>query len=232
MIEVQTYGRSAEGEPVLFNRRTLLTFMALSPLVLSAAPVLAGPRKPLSDQDKADIARAEVYLNGVTTLKARFQQFAPNGNVAEGAAYFSRPGRMRLQYDPPSPLLVVADGSFLIVYDRELGEPSYIPLETTPAGVLVRENVRLNDKDLSVVKVTRAPGVLNISLVQSEDPGQGELTLVFTEQPFALRQWRVLDGQGNITTVSLFDIKTGVTLDAKLFEFQNPHFAKPQLHDG
>jgi len=214
----------------LLLRRTLLALMALLPLALPAAA--AGPRKPLSDQDKADIARAETYMNAITTLKARFQQFAPNGSVSEGTAYFSRPGRMRLQYDPPSPLLVVADGTFLIVHDRELGEPSYIPLGSTPAGVLVRENVQLDGKDLTVTRVTRAPGVLNVSLVESDDVGQGELTLVFTDQPLALRQWRVLDAQGSVTTVSLFDAQSGMRLDRKLFEFQDPKFTKPKLNDG
>jgi len=214
----------------VFNRRIVLALMAL--LALAPAAHAAGPRKPLSDQDKADIARAETYMNGVTTLKARFQQYAPNGNIAEGTAYFWRPGRMRLQYDPPSPLLVVADGSFLIVHDRELGEPSYIPLGSTPAGVLVRENVQLNGKDLSVTKVTRAPGVLNISLVESDDPGQGELTLVFSESPFQLRQWRVLDAQGNLTTVSLYESQSGISLDRSLFEFKDPKFTKPKLNDG
>lgn len=213
-----------------FNRRFLLAFLALLPLTLPAQA--AGPRKPLTDQDKTDIARAETYMNGITTLKARFQQFAPNGNVAEGTAYFWRPGRMRLQYDPPSPILVVADGDFLIVHDRELGEPSYIPLGSTPAGVLVRENVQLNGKDLAVSRVTRAPGVLNISVVESADPAQGEITLVFTEQPFALRQWRVLDAQGSITTVSLYEAQSGMPLDRKLFQFINPNFTKPKLNDG
>lgn len=214
----------------MFNRRIVLALVAL--LALAPAAHAAGPRKQLSDQDKADIARAETYMNGVTTLKARFQQYAPNGNIAEGTAYFWRPGRMRLQYDPPSPLLVVADGSFLIVHDRELGEPSYIPLESTPAGVLVRENVQLNGKDLAVTKVTRAPGVLSISLVESGDPGQGELTLVFSDSPFQLRQWRVLDAQGNLTTVSLYESQNGISLDRSLFEFKDPKIAKPKLNDG
>lgn len=214
----------------MFNRRIVLALLAL--LALAPAAQAAGPRKPLSEQDRADIARAETYMNGVTTLKARFQQYSPNGNVAEGTAYFWRPGRMRLQYDPPSPLLVVADGDFLIVHDRELGEPSYIPLESTPAGVLVRENVQLNGKDLVVTRVVRNPGVLAISLVESDDPGQGELTLVFSEQPFALRQWRVMDAQGNLTTVSLYETQSGIALDRKLFEFKNPNFAKPKLNDG
>lgn len=214
----------------MFNRRIVLVMMAL--LALASAAQAASPRKPLSDQDKADIARAEAYMNGITTLKARFQQYAPNGNIAEGTAYFWRPGRMRLQYDPPSPLLVVADGTFLIVHDRELGEPSYIPLDSTPAGVLVRENVQLNGKDLAVTKVTRAPGVLSISLVESGDSGQGELTLVFSDSPFQLRQWRVLDAQGNMTTVSLYEAQNGVSLDRSLFEFKDAKFTKPRLNDG
>ena len=212
--------------------------LALALLVpLASAPFdaaqAAGPRRAaLSAQDKADIARAEEYLNGITTLKARFLQISANGGQAEGTVYLSRPGRMRLQYDPPSPMLVVADGTFLIVYDKELGEPSYLPLDSTPAGILVRDNVKLDGKDVIVTKVLRLPGVLNISMVEADDVGQGELTLVFSEAPFALRQWRVVDAQGSTTTVSLYEAQNGLKLDPKLFEFKNPHFVKPQLRDG
>lgn len=193
----------------------------------------AGPRRAaLTAQDRADVDRAEAYLNQVTTLKARFLQLAPNGGQAEGTAYFSRPGRMRLQYDPPSPMLVVADGTFLIVHDKELGEPSYLPLNSTPAGILVRENVQLEGKDVSVTRVTRTPGVLNVSLVEADDPGQGELTLVFSERPFALRQWRVVDAQGGTTSVSLYEAQSGLALDSKLFKFENPNFTKPKFRDG
>lgn len=221
---------------------TIVRGIALA-LVLAAVPAgaplvdhpaqAAGPKRaPLSAQDRADVERAEAYLNQVTTLKARFLQVAGNGAQVEGMAYFSRPGRMRLQYDPPSPMLVVADGTFLIVHDKELGEPSYIPLNSTPAGILVRENVQLDGKDVTVTRVTRTPGVLSVSLVESEDPGQGELTLVFSERPFALRQWRVVDAQGATTSVSLYETQTGVVLDNKLFEFKNPAITKPKLRDG
>lgn len=222
--------------------RLILRPAALALAVLAAAPAAtvvplpaeaAGPRRaPLSAQDKADVQRAEAYLNQITTLKARFLQVTGNGGQAEGTAYFSRPGRMRLQYDPPSPMLVVADGTFLIVHDKELGEPSYIPLNSTPAGILVRENVQLDGKDVTVTRVSRTPGVLNVSMVESEDAGQGELTLVFSERPFALRQWRVVDAQGATTSVSLYETQSGLALDPKLFEFKNPNFGKPKLREG
>lgn len=210
-----------------------VALLAMVPTVLppiGAAPALAAPRRAaLSAQDQADIRRAEEYLNSITTLKARFLQVAPNGGQVEGTAYVSRPGRMRLQYDPPSPMLVVADGRFLIVHDQELGDPSYLPLDSTPAGILVRPNVQLDGKDVTVTRVTRPPGVLAISMVESEDPGQGELTLVFSERPFELKQWRVLDAQGQLTTVSLFEAQAGVALDPKLFRFIDPKGRDP-LH--
>jgi outer membrane lipoprotein-sorting protein len=215
------------------SRRRLLLAASGAAMAAALSPAWAAPKKAvLSAQDRADIQRAEDYLNSVTTLKARFLQISGNGNQAEGTAYLSRPGRMRLQYDPPSPMLVVADGTFLIVHDKELGEPSYIPLGSTPAGVLVRENVRLDGKDLTVTRVVRLPGVLNISLVETDEPGQGELTLVFSESPFALRQWRVVDAQGTTTTVSLYESQTGLRLDPKLFEFKDPNFGKTKLRDG
>jgi outer membrane lipoprotein-sorting protein len=203
-------------------------------LGLSAATAQAGKptRLPLSPQDKADIARAEDYLNAVTTLKARFLQVSPNGNSAEGDAYLSRPGKLRMQYDPPSPLLVVADGTFLIVHDQQLGEPSYIPLNSTPAGILVRSGVKLDGGDVAVTRVSRQPGVVRISMVEADDPASGEITLVFTDRPFALRQWQVKDAQHQVTTVSLYQSQTGLSLDPKLFEFKNPKFTGPQLNLG
>ncbi len=214
---------------MMFLHRALGALLAVA--LLAGAPALAaGPKRAaLSAQDKADVARAESYLNSISTLRARFLQIAPNGSQAEGTAFFSRPGRMRLQYDPPSPMLVVADGRFLIVHDQELGEPSYIPLDSTPAGILVRENVQLDGKDVVVTGVKRGPGVLNVSLMERDDPGQGELTLVFSEAPFMLRQWRVLDAQGQTTVVSLYDAQDGMALDPKLFRFVDPKFRDP-LH--
>ena len=214
-------------------RRILLLALAALPVFL-AMPVQAAPpaRTPLSAQDKADVERAEGYLNAITTLKARFLQVSPNGASVEGDAYLSRPGKLRMQYDPPSPLLVVADGSFLIIHDSQLGEPSYIPLGSTPAGILVRAGVKLNGEDVSVTRVVRLPGLVRISLVDAEDPAAGEITLVFSDKPFALKQWQVKDAQHQVTTVSLYQAQSGLTLDSRLFEFKNPKFTKPALNTG
>ena len=172
--------------------------------------------------DEADIEKAEAYLNDVTTLKAHFMQVSPDGSTTDGTVYLSRPGRLRLDYEPPSPIQVIADGHFLIYFDKQLKQVSYLDLDASQAGVLVRAKVKLNGEDLKVTKVTHQPGVLNVTIIKASDPGQGSITLVFTQSPFQLRQWQVTDPQGQITAVSLFDAETGLSLDKDLFYFKDP----------
>src|SRR5579859_35045 len=101
------------------RRRTLLTL----PLLVALAPPLVASAQAqgvqLTAQDRADLARIEAYLNGLHTLKARFLQVAPDGATSQGTAWLQRPGRMRFQYEPPSPLLLVAGHGLFVFYDRE-----------------------------------------------------------------------------------------------------------------
>src|SRR4029077_11927136 len=89
------------------HRRDLIR-LSLAPLAFAATTVRAQPRFQPTPQDSADLARIETYLDGLRTLKAHFLQAAPNGAITQGPAWLDRPGRMRFQYDPPSPLLLVA----------------------------------------------------------------------------------------------------------------------------
>ncbi len=223
MFQFRSRGRAA------LLAAALAAALPAAGLAPDAAAASAARPGHFSAADRADIQRAQDYLNAITSLKARFLQIADNGSQAEGTAYLDRPGRLRLQYDPPSPLLVVADGTFLIVQDKTLDNPSYIPLSQTPAGVLVQANVRLDGGDLRVTRVIHQPGVIGIGVEQADDPGEGELTLVFSDRPFELRQWRVRDAQGLTTTVSLYDVDTGMKLDPDLFVFKMPGFGRPKF---
>ena len=207
-----------------------LRLFAVIGLVLALGGA-AGAAAPVGN-DQAEIAKAEAYLNGIGTLRARFMQVGPDGGTVEGTVYLSRPGHRRLEYDPPSPVLVIADGRFLIYYDKQLKQVSYVGLDSTPAGILVKPQIRLDGDDLKVARVGRQPGVLNITVVNKNDPGQGRITLVFTEQPLQLRQWQVTDPQGQMTTVSLFDAHDGLALNKDLFVFDDPNFSgQPYLRD-
>ena len=195
------------------NRRALLAALLL--------PGLA--RAQASPQDRADILRAEAYLNTIHTLKAQFQQIAPNGSISGGTAWLQRPGRMRFQYTPPSPFLLVAGHDLLVFYDSQLGQTSNIPLDRTPLGLLLRDNLKLSG-DITVTRMLRYPGQLQITLLRTASPSDGTLTLIFADSPLALRSWTVVDAQRQETRVSLYDIELGGTFDQSLFTFIDPKF--------
>ena len=115
------------------NRRTLLR-LSLAPLLFGSVQALAQPGFQPTPQDKADLGRIETYLDGLRTLKARFLQVAPNGALSQGTAWLERPGRMRFQYDPPSPFLLVAGHGLVVFHDRSLNQTSNIPIGRTPLG--------------------------------------------------------------------------------------------------
>ena len=172
----------------------------------------------LSDSDRADIVRVETYFNDLKTMTAKFLQVASTGAVASGTMFLSRPGKFRFEYDAPSPDMLIADGTFLIFVDKELRQTTHIFLSSTPVGVLVRDVVKLGG-DITVTGISRRRGLLRVTIADSDDAEDGTLTLVFSEKPFQLRQWQVLDAQRTVTTVTLNNARTGMTLDNKLFEF-------------
>jgi outer membrane lipoprotein-sorting protein len=198
------------------HRRSLLTLAAL----LAAGPSLAAP---LSDRDRADIARAEAWLNRLSSVKARFLQIAQNGAAAEGTAWIVRPGRMRFEYDPPEPLLLVASHSQFFYFDRQLKQATVLPISSTPLGLLLRDNLRLSG-DVTVSGVERGQGLFRVTLFRTGAQAEGQLTLVFSDNPVELKQWAVVDAQGRETRVSLYQPEYGGRYPNLLFDFNDPRF--------
>ena len=209
------------------KRRALLLSTLLLPL---SAPGWAQLRPAvLTVQDRADIARVETYLNGVRTLHSRFLQIAPSGATSEGQAWLQRPGRLRFQYDPPSPFLLVGGHGLLVFNDKQLRQTSNIPLGSTPLGLLLEDNLRLSG-DVTVTGLARQPGALQVSLVRTKTPADGTLTLVFADAPLVLRQWTVIDAQRQETRVTLYNVELGGAFDQSLFTFIDPRFFDSPQH--
>lgn len=190
--------------------RTLLILALVLPLQAQAA------FQP-TPQDRTDLTRIEAYLNSLTSLKARFLQVAPDGGISGGQAWIARPGRLRFQYDPPAPFLLVAARGQLVFQDSSIKQQSQAPLSTTPLGMLLAQQVKLSG-DITVTGMRRLPGEIDVSLVRTASPADGTLTLVFVDSPITLRQWTVVDAQRKETRVTLFDTAVGGTFDAALFE--------------
>jgi outer membrane lipoprotein-sorting protein len=206
----------------MISRRVILASAVVLPVGFGTAAALAVPSSP---QDSADIARLEAYLNGLKSLKAHFFQVAGDGAISQGIAWLSRPGKMRFQYDPPAPFLMIASHGVLTFHDSALQQTSNIPLSRTPLGILLADNVVLSGA-VTVTGIQRLPGQIQVTLVRTDSPGDGTLTLIFSDQPLALRQWIVVDSQRRETHVTLTDVQLGTSFDPQLFEQLTPPAAK------
>jgi outer membrane lipoprotein-sorting protein len=207
----------------MFRRRTFLFATAASlPICLTAR---AAPGVALSAQDRADIGRIEAYLNDLRSLKAHFMQVAQDGGISEGTAWLERPGRMRFQYDPPAPFLLIAAHGVLTFHDSALQQTSNIGLNRTPLGILLAAHVELSGA-VTVTGIQRLPGQVQLTLVRTDSPGDGSLTLVFADPPMTLRQWTVVDAQRRETHVTLYNSQLGGSFDPQLFEQISPPAAK------
>ena len=170
----------------------------------------------LSDQDKADVARIEAYLNGITTMRAKFQQVDAAGNIAFGMIYVRRPGFLRVQYDPPSQVILVADSIAVSYYDAELNQLNQAPLGLSPLWFLLRDHVSLGG-DVTVTRFERGPNVFQIGIVQTDEPDAGTVTLVLGDKPLELQQWTIVDNKNQEVRVALYNAEFGVQLENKLF---------------
>jgi len=204
------------------NRRTLLALpLLLTVLRPSQAQRTTAAGFQPTAQDRADLTRIEAYLNSLRTLKAHFLQVAPDGSLSEGTAWLERPGRMRFQYNPPAPFLLVAANGLLVFRDSQLNQTSQMFLSQTPLGILLADSVTLSG-GVTLTGMEREPGQIQVSLVRTASPSDGTLTLIFADPPLTLRQWTVVDAQRKETRVTLYNVELGGSFDPALFNVANP----------
>lgn len=215
------------GFPGIVRRLVVAASLVFAASVPHDADAVIARTLKLTKQDIADLVRIEAHLNDITTMSSRFLQVSSDGSYAEGQIYLSRPGRMRIEYDPPVPILIIADGANMIYVDKEMEQATAVLLGLTPAELILRENLSLGSDEVLVTGFQRTPGVIRVSLVKADDPLEGQLTLTFSDRPLELRKWTVTDGQGVKTTVSLLGSRFGVVLDKALFDYEMPSIQSP-----
>ncbi len=199
--------------------------LALS--ILAAGTTLAQAQSAitLDDAAKTDVERIEAYLNALTTIDSQFVQFSPQG-IAEGRIVLSRPDELRIDYEPPVPVLMVASGSLLMYHDRDLLQTTFLPVRETPVAFLLEDDIRLSG-DFTITGFERGPASIRVSVVQTKAPDIGSVTLTFEDRPLRLVKWQVRDAQGSDVDVALREPKFGVAVDDDLFSLVDPALGYP-----
>lgn len=203
-------------------KRVFPRFRAAAAFVaaLFLLPAQAGAAPTLNDNERAALTQVSQWLNSIKTMSGEFTQVSSDGGTSEGTFYLKKPGRLRFEYLPPTPLLVVADGYVIAVEDTKLETQDRYPLVESPLSVLLNDDVDLSTNE-NITKVESRPGELRITARADEEELRGTVTFVFSMPEISLRYWVVSDPQGVEVTVILAGVKSGVTLSDSLFEVRD-----------
>ncbi len=167
------------------------------------------------------LAGVNAWLNGIETYQARFTQIAPDFSSSSGVLSIRRPGRLRFEYDAPSPLLVVADGTTVAISDSDLDTVDRVPLRSTPLWWLLKPDVNLAE-DANVTDVWQEDGYLYVATRDRSDEMDGTALFAFNPETYVLEEWFVTDSLGYTTRVTLTDVETDVRLNPRLFVLEDP----------
>ena len=202
-------------------KQILRTTLAAAGLWLAALLPAAAQTETLDVEQRILVQEILAHLRAIDTLRAEFVQVNPNGARWTGTFYLDRPGRMRIEYDR-QPYLYVSNGSILTYYDGALDQRSDVLLGSSLADFFVRENIGLDD-EVTVVDAGRIDGRVYATVLQTDDPGAGRMSIYLTDQPRALERWVVVDGQGQRTEVSLTARERDIALSGDLWTAPRPN---------
>ena len=198
-------------------------------------PVIPDPRRNLpanifatfDANQKAQAAKVSAYLSSLQTLAGNFVQVGPDGSRTKGDFYIQKPGKVRFEYDAPSPIAIIADGSSLAVRDRKLATQDIYPLSQTPLRFLLSDRIDLL-KDTNVVNVTADDVFISVTIEEKQALiGTSRLMLMVGAKDGQLKQWTVTDPQGYDTTVAVYNLDSSKKVDPGLFKIDFTNYSTP-----
>jgi outer membrane lipoprotein-sorting protein len=178
----------------------------------------SGAASALSPEQRAIVVRVNGYLSSVAVLSGKFVQVGPDGGRTQGDFFISKPGKVRFEYDEPSPIELIADGTSVVVRDRRLATQDVYPLSQTPLRFLLSDRVDLT-KDTQLVAV-HADDVFITVVVEEKNGivGTSRLMIMFSATDMQLKQWTVTDPQGYDTTVAVYNLDSSRRPDPSMFK--------------
>jgi outer membrane lipoprotein-sorting protein len=177
--------------------------------------------KVAAAQTSEDIQNIENYLNNLGSMQATFVQMASNGATAEGRIFIKKPNKIRMEYAEPTNVLIVGNGDFITYKDLDLDQITNIDYDDIPLSLILSNKIKLEGADFKIIDFYKDKGSTSITLEMKEKSDTGPITLVFSNNPFELKQWKIVDPQSVEVTLSLYDAQKDIDIDEDVFVFRD-----------
>ncbi|MEH2511427.1 outer membrane lipoprotein-sorting protein [Nitrobacteraceae bacterium AZCC 1564] len=187
-----------------------------------------GSTTPTFDANQKMLAsKVSAYLSGLQNVSGNFVQVGPDGSRTTGDFYIQKPGKVRFEYDAPSQIAIVSDGTTVVVRDRKLATQDNYPLSQTPLRFLLSDRIDLM-RDTNLVGVSADDMFISITIEEKQAlVGTSRLMLMIGAKDNQLKQWTVTDPQGYDTTVAVYNLDTTKKLDPGMFKIDYTNYQTP-----
>ena len=174
------------------------------------------PTSHAYEKDQLISLKIENFFKNLQTLEANFIQVSPSGDVSNGKIYLDLPGKMRIDYENPNNLLITCQGFWIVIQDRDSKTTNNVPLKSSPFSIFLKDKSILNNENFNT-KYGVTSGVISLEIKSQEKDKLEGIVLEFSENPFNLKKWIILDTFGESTTVLIQDAKYNNELSHLLF---------------
>ncbi|WP_024576805.1 MULTISPECIES: outer membrane lipoprotein carrier protein LolA [unclassified Afipia] len=189
-----------------------------TPIIPDLRSLFGGGTPSFDANQKALAGKVSTYLSSLQNVSGNFVQVGPDGKRTTGDFYIQKPGKIRFEYDDPSPIALVADGTSVVVLDRRLATQDVYPLSQTPLRYLLSDRIDLL-RDTNVVGVSSDNMFISVTIEEKQAlVGTSRLMLMIGAKDNQLKQWTVTDPQGYDTTVAVYNLDTTKKLDPSMFK--------------
>ncbi len=178
--------------------------------------IFIGPSINAYEKDQQIYLKIEKFFKKLNTLEANFIQIGPSGDISNGKIYLDLPSKLRIDYEKPNNLLITSQGFWIVIQDRDNSTTNNVPVNSSPFSILLQNGSILDNENLKL-KYTITSGIISLEIKSQDNEKLESLILEFSEKPFNLKKWIILDAFGERTTVLIQNAKYNKNLSYLLF---------------
>ena len=157
---------------------------------------------PLSSDDKTFLHKVEERYNQYKSIKSHFVQKDSLGHYTKGWFVLSKPNKLRIEYYN-LPIRFIVNGSSMLYQDLDMKTKSFIPINTTPLHLLLKEKVSFTNSSVVITDIKHTEEYTSFAIKSANQQQFGTLVLYFDNTNADLIKWEIIDINSVITELTL-----------------------------
>ncbi|WDM85487.1 outer membrane lipoprotein carrier protein LolA [Ehrlichia sp. JZT12] len=154
------------------------------------------------------------YFNAVKSFKAEFVQTnSANHTVQYGTVLMKKPGLLKWDYHPPTPISIIIRESIISYYDKEFEEYSYSTINNPIIRVLSSDIKHIENIEFININTIDNQKVVTIKYTKADI----QADIIFNIDPISIIGFNISNSD-SVTYIQFYNIQNNTTIEDKEFK--------------